>query len=287
VAPSSNQIEGSEIEMSQSVVPLGNDAVTTTGSKRSSPAGDESVPPSKRIRTESNSSLEPKFTVNNSASVEPVEPSTNERKPKAVVLPARRSTRQATVQSTQISEGTLRPPGPPCLEAALSIALRNLESETWRYLWTYYKNHRGDPLPTTAHVKQACPQVRTAAEVVDRADRELEDAIDELMRSASKTKRRVRLPSGRQPEKISKVDHPQVEYVPADIGDRDDGGSSSLLEQEDESDIEPADECVSAPQGGLEASSKASSRSTKSAGPLGVQQNSPRAHRFNLRGRRK
>jgi len=107
-----------------------------------------------------------------------------------VILPARRSARQATVHATQVSEGTLRPPGPPHLEAALSIALRNLESETWGYLWPYIEKHPGERLPTPAEIKTVSQSVRRAADAVDKADRDLEDAIDEMMSVNAKKKRR-------------------------------------------------------------------------------------------------
>ncbi|KAF8521584.1 hypothetical protein BU17DRAFT_64812 [Hysterangium stoloniferum] len=107
-----------------------------------------------------------------------------------VILPIRRSARQATVHATQVSEGTLRPPGPPHLEAALSIALRNLESETWGYLWSYIEKRQGERLLTPAEIKAASRSVRKAADAVDKADRDLEDAIDEMMSANNKKKRR-------------------------------------------------------------------------------------------------
>lgn len=280
VAAPKNQIKVSKTPISQSVISTEIDAETPTGTKRASPAGSEGVPRPKRIRTETNPSLSPKSIPMNSTSVEPSEP---ERQPKAVVLPARRSTRHATVQSTQISEGTLRPPGPPHLQAALNIALRNLQSEVWDYLWSYRKKHPDAPLPTAAHVKQACRQAREAAEAVDKADRELEDAIDEMMRCATKNKRRVRPPSRKQPTKISEVDRPQVE---SETSGTDDSDSSSLSEQEDESETNTADEDVSPSQVTL-ASSRASSQSTKPVDPLGVQHNSPRARQSYPRRMRK
>ncbi|KAF8521622.1 hypothetical protein BU17DRAFT_64847 [Hysterangium stoloniferum] len=92
-------------------------------------------------------------------------------------LPSRRSSRQATVYNTQLSEGNIRPPGPAHLEAALSIAIRNLQSETWRYLWIYREERKGEPLPSPGDIKEKCWRVRKAAKAVDAADKDIEDAL--------------------------------------------------------------------------------------------------------------
>lgn len=117
--------------------------------------------------------------------------STNKPANKNLVLPQRRSSRQTTVMATQVSEGTLRPPGPPHLEAALNIALRNLESATWGFLWSYNEKHQGKkPLPTPSEIKALSKSVKRASELADKADRELEEAIDEIMLSNARKKRR-------------------------------------------------------------------------------------------------
>lgn len=110
---------------------------------------------------------------------------------KNLILPQRRSSRQTTVYATQVSEGTLRPPGPPHLEAALNIALRNLESETWNFLWAFNEKNQGKkPLPTPAEIKALSKSVQRASEAADKADRELEEAIDEIMLSNNTRKKR-------------------------------------------------------------------------------------------------
>ncbi|GJJ11667.1 hypothetical protein Clacol_005903 [Clathrus columnatus] len=112
-----------------------------------------------------------------------------------LILPQRRSSRQTTVHATQVSEGTLRPPGPPHLEAALNLALRNLESETWNYLWAFNEKHEGrKPLPTPSEMKMISKSVRRAAEAVDKADRVLEEAIDEIMLLNNNTRKKRRGP---------------------------------------------------------------------------------------------
>lgn len=119
---------------------------------------------------------------------------------KTIILPARRSARQATIHSTQISEGTLRPPGPPPLEAALNIALANLDSETWGYLARYLTKNRQKPLPTPAQMKAASATIRRAAVAVDRADKELKDAVDQIMLENAKKKRRGTVPGSKYVE---------------------------------------------------------------------------------------
>lgn len=115
----------------------------------------------------------------------------NKASNKNLVLPQRRSSRQTTVMATQVSEGTLRPPGPPHLEAALNIALRNLESATWGFLWSYNEKHQGKkPLPTPSEIKALSKSVKRASDLADKADRELEEAIDEIMQSNARKKRR-------------------------------------------------------------------------------------------------
>ncbi|KAF8584215.1 hypothetical protein K439DRAFT_1660831 [Ramaria rubella] len=177
IAPSKSRFGVSKLTISE-IVDSPRDH--TLRLRRESPTSHEDTAlPRKRTRIEVSEAAE---TVS--------EPPESRSLSKSSLLPARRSTRQATVHATQVSEGTLRPPGPPCLEAALNIALRNLESETWRYLWSYYTKNKGGPLPTPTAMKEASPSIRRAAEVVDKADRELEDAIDELMRSNARKKRR-------------------------------------------------------------------------------------------------
>ncbi|KIJ30733.1 hypothetical protein M422DRAFT_70956 [Sphaerobolus stellatus SS14] len=109
----------------------------------------------------------------------------------SMMFPARRSARSTTIHATQVSEGTLRPPGPPHLEAALNIALSNLESATWGYLAHYMTRARPGPLPTTNQIKEESISVRRAAIAVDKADKELEEAVDEIMRDNARKKRRV------------------------------------------------------------------------------------------------
>ncbi|KAF8584251.1 hypothetical protein K439DRAFT_1158545 [Ramaria rubella] len=198
---------------------LSSEPLKSAGSKRSSPDDQDYTQSTKRPRPTLpvHSQLEKPYLIS--------------RKPKSIgaILPARRSARQATVHSTQVSEGTLRPPGPPALEAALNIALRNLESETWRYLWSYHKNHRGKPLklPTPTAIKEACPRVRKAAAAVDKADRELEDAIDEIMDKTSRKKRRS---GGRRTEKSSGVEIGSQQLV------MEAEASISLMEEDGSSD---------------------------------------------------
>jgi len=105
-------------------------------------------------------------------------------------VPTRRSSRKATVHATQVSEGTLRPFGPPHLEAALNIALDNLHSETWGYLAYFVERNKGQPLPTTAEIKLASASVRRAAAAVDKAERILEEAIDKVVKENIQRRRR-------------------------------------------------------------------------------------------------
>ncbi|KAF8478852.1 hypothetical protein JB92DRAFT_2837886 [Gautieria morchelliformis] len=176
-AATSTQAVPSDLPVSPSSIAGENEPAVAVGSKRTRDIPHEDETPAKRIRCESTDDPIPDTLQSKSSA-------------KKVVLPARRSTRQTTVYATQASEGTLRPPGPPALEAALQIALGNLESETWRYLWSNYKKHQGQPLPTPSEIKAACPSVRRAAEAVDQADRELEQAVDQIMLANAKKTRR-------------------------------------------------------------------------------------------------
>ena len=74
-----------------------------------------------------------------------------------------------------LGKGPERPSGPPELEAALSIAIRNLESDV--YAWWCANQKPGSPIPTTAYLKGRSPRIRKAAEAVDEADRLLNEAI--------------------------------------------------------------------------------------------------------------
>jgi hypothetical protein len=166
-----------DLSVSPSSIAAENESSVAVGGKRTHNIPHEDEIPPKRIRCESTDDQVPETLQSKSSA-------------KKVVLPARRSTRQTTVYATQASEGTLRPSGPPSLEATLQIALGNLQSETWRYLWSNHKKHQGQPLPTPAEIKATCPSVKRAAEAVDQADRELEEAIDQIMLANAKKTRR-------------------------------------------------------------------------------------------------
>ncbi|KAF8586109.1 hypothetical protein K439DRAFT_1632028 [Ramaria rubella] len=83
-------------------------------------------------------------------------------------VPPRRSRRT-------VARSTDRPRGPPELEAALAIAIRNLESDIFE--WWCANQKPGSPIPTTAYLKGRSPRVRRAAEAVDEADRMLNEAV--------------------------------------------------------------------------------------------------------------
>jgi len=76
------------------------------------------------------------------------------------------------------------------LEAALNVALANLESATWGYLAHYMSKPKQGPLPTPEQMRAESISVRRAAAAVDKADKELEEAVDEIMRDNAKKKKR-------------------------------------------------------------------------------------------------
>jgi hypothetical protein len=120
-----------------------------------------------------------------------------------------------------LAKGPERPSGPPELEAALAIAIRNLESDI--YAWWCANQKPGSPIPTTAYLKGRSPRIRKAAEAVDEADRLLNEAVYGKPKK-TRTLKRVRVSPKASPDSSGDVT-PETTFEQLEL---DSQGSTTL-----------------------------------------------------------
>ncbi|KAF8515823.1 hypothetical protein BU17DRAFT_93235 [Hysterangium stoloniferum] len=145
---------------------------TTTLPCHSGTSSHPSVPTSAAIQPESPRSI-PSTSNNSPYNEDPSMLSTSKHPRSSTTKTSNTHISSRRRRRSQRATAHLR--GPPELEAAVAIAIRNLESDIYEWWCANYKP--GSPLPTAAFLKSRSSRIRRAAEAVDEADRLLNEAI--------------------------------------------------------------------------------------------------------------